>query len=239
MRKIYEKNELTFSLIWIGIYIVSLSAADNLSEAVGILKTVTAPLTVIMAVILAAWIVKNGLSEKYGLSKVKIHLGKYLCFIPLAVIASVNLWSGVALNMPVLDSVLYAVSMLCVGFIEEIIFRGFLFKALCKSNVKRAVIISSVTFGIGHIVNLFKGEDLLLTVLQICYAIALGFLFTIIFYRSGSLLPCIITHSAINLLSTFAGERTNEFLIIISAVLIAVSLLYSVWILMKTKDKRV
>lgn len=94
--------------------------------------------------------------------------------------------------------------MLCVGFIEEVIFRGFLFKAIAKDNLKSAIIISSVTFGVGHLVNLFNrsGMDLVSNLCQICFAIAVGFLLVTIFYRGGSLLPCIITHSAINTLST-------------------------------------
>ena len=90
-----------------------------------------------------------------------------------------------------------SLSMACVGVIEEVIFRGFLFKAMCKDNIKLAVFISSITFGMGHIVNLLNGKDLIATLLQICYASAIGFLFTIIFYKGKSLLPCIITHGCL------------------------------------------
>ena len=34
---------------------------------------------------------------------------------------------------------------------------------------------------------------------------AVGFLFVTLFYRGGSLIPCIITHSAINSLGTFSN----------------------------------
>ena len=34
-----------------------------------------------------------------------------------------------------------------LGVVEEIIFRGLLFKAIDKDNVKEAIIISAVTFG--------------------------------------------------------------------------------------------
>lgn len=90
--------------------------------------------------------------------------------------------------------------MLCVGFLEEVIFRGFLFTSIAKDTTKSAIIISSVTFGIGHIINLFNGSgmDLLSNLCQIVFAIAVGFLLVTIFYRGGSLLPCILVHSAIN-----------------------------------------
>ncbi|MCM1055246.1 MAG: CPBP family intramembrane metalloprotease [Bacteroides sp.] len=237
MKKLYEKNELGFSLMWIGIYLVLLSLADSLSnDVLHMYKSFTAPLCIVMSVFLTVWIVKNGLTEKYGLAGVKLEPAKYLFFIPLAAIVSVNLWYGVTMNVSPLESVLHVVSMICVGFLEEIIFRGFLFKALCRTGVKRAVIISAVTFGIGHIVNLFRGtQELLPTVLQICYAVAIGFLFTLIFLRSGSLLPCIITHSAVNSLSIFGAEQTDAQQMIAAVFLIVVCALYSVWILVKTK----
>ena len=98
--------------------------------------------------------------------------------------------------------------MLCVGFLEEVIFRGLLFTAIARNNIKSAVIISSVTFGIGHIINLFNGSgmELVSNLCQIVFAIAVGFLLVTIFSRGGSLLPCILVHSAINTLGTFAND---------------------------------
>lgn len=231
MTKLYKKNELTFSIIWIVLYVVSFSVADSISEDLGTAKSITALWAVIMTVFLAVWIAKNGLTEKYGLHKARIDYKKYLYFLPLVIIATVSLWHGITLSISVLETILYIVSMICVGFIEEIIFRGFLFKAICQQNVNRAIIISSLTFGIGHIVNLLNGAEVLSTLLQICYAVAIGYLFTIIFYKSKSLIPCIITHSVINSLSVFTRETTAMFNIIVAIALIVISLLYAMWIL--------
>lgn len=126
--------------------------------------------------------------------------------------------------------------MACVGVIEEIIFRGFLFKAICKDNIKLAVFISGITFGMGHIVNLLNGNDLIPTLLQICYATAIGFLFTIIFYKGKSLLPCIITHGAVNSLSIFAVNNSSlMYDLITAAILCIVPVAYGLWILTQTK----
>lgn len=231
MRKLYEKNELTFSLIWIIGYVVLVSVADSVSLELGTAKIITVPVSLLMTIFLAVWIAKNGLSGKYGLIKIKIDYRKYLYFLPLVVIASTNLWGGVRLRLSVLETILYVISMICVGFIEEVIFRGFLFQALCKENVKRAIAISSVTFGIGHIVNLLNGAELIPTLLQICYAAAIGFLFTVIFYQSKSLIPCIITHSMVNSLSAVAGEGTEVLNIITAIILTVVSTSYAIWLL--------
>ena len=98
-----------------------------------------------------------------------------------------------------------------------------------KENTKRAIMVSAITFGIGHIVNLLNGADLIPTLMQICYAIAIGYVFVIIFHKSKSIIPCIITHSLINSLSIFNIENTVATYIV-PAFLIIVSVSYASYI---------
>lgn len=151
--------------------------------------------------------------------------------MPLIILASGNLWNGVAVNYSPAETACRVVCLLCVGFLEEVIFRGLLFTAIAKDNVKSAIIISSLTFGIGHIINLFNGSgmDLLSNLCQIVFAIAVGFLLVTIFYRGGSLLLCILVHSAINTLSTFANDAniTTEMHLIHLGILIVVTVAYT------------
>lgn len=88
---------------------------------------------------------------------------------------------------------------------------------------------------IKHIVNLFSGAELIPTLVQICYSISIGYLFVIIFYKSKSLIPCIITHSLINSLAIFNVENTLS-LFIEPIILIAISLLYAIYIDKKVKE---
>lgn len=236
MLRVYQKNELHFSLAWILAYVVLLSAADSASAALGVEKIITAPVCVILAALLFRFIKKNGLWKRYGLCPFQGDLKKYLYFAPLVLISSVNLWNGVAGTTSALETVLFILSMLCVGFLEEVIFRGLLFKAMCRDNVKLAVFVSSVTFGMGHLVNLLNGRDLIPTLLQICYATAIGFLFTVIFYKGKSLWPCILTHGIFNSLSIFSVERSPVFQLVTAAVLCVLPLGYALWILQKTKE---
>lgn len=235
MYRLYKKNVLNFSLVWIIAYVVLLSVADSFSASLGVEKIITAPVSIVFALLIFGFIKKHDLSEQYGLCSFKGSIKNYLYFIPLVLMMSVNLWNGVTMNVAALETVLFILSMLCVGFIEEVIFRGFLFKAMCKDNLKSAIFISSITFGLGHIVNLLNGRDLIPTLLQICYATAIGFLFTIIFYKGKSLLPCIITHGTLNSLSIFAVQRTQVISIISSIVLCVISLGYALWILKKAE----
>lgn len=139
-----------------------------------------------------------------------------------------------------METVCRIVCMLCVGFLEEVIFRGFLFVSIAKDNVTSAIIISSVTFGVGHLINLFNGSgmDLVNNLCQICFAIAVGFLLVTIFYRGGSLFPCMIVHSAINTFSTFANEAgiTVEKHLIHLLILIFITVAYNL-ILIRTLPK--
>lgn len=71
--------------------------------------------------------------------------------------------------------------------------------------------------------------NLLNNLCQIVFAIAVGFLLVTIFYRGGSLLPCIAVHSAINTLGTFANDTnlTTEMHLLHLAALIAVTVVYT------------
>lgn len=235
MYRLYKKDEVKFSLVWIIAYVALLSVADNLSGLLGFEKIITAPVCIIFVLFIIGFMQKYNLSEQYGLCSFKGSQKNYLYFIPLGFLISVSLWNGVAINISAFEIVLFIISMLCVGFIEEIIFRGFLFKAMSRDNIKLAVFGSSITFGMGHIVNLLNGRDLIPTLLQICYAAAIGFLFTIIFYKGKSLWPCIIAHGLTNSLVVFAVPRTQMFSIITAIVLCAISLLYALWILKKAE----
>lgn len=227
MKHLYKKSELTFSLVLVGLYVALFSIADNLSRSIGIEKILTAPLSVLFVAVLYVWIHKNGLLKKYGLCAFDGKAKDYFYFIPLFVIGSCNLWNGVQLNCSPMETALYVLSMLCVGFIEELIFRGFLFKAMAKDGIKSAIIVSSITFGLGHIINLVNGAELLPTFLQIIYATAIGFLFTMLFHKGKCLWPCIITHSVVNSLSVIGVESTTTEKINSAVILTAVSLGYT------------
>ena len=241
MKKLYEKSEQAFAIVWIVVYCVLLSLANPLNEKIGIEYSASAIFCILQSVILLVFIRKNNLLKWYGLCKSSVPARCFFYYVPLFALATGNLWNGVAVNYSLPGTVCRIVGMLCVGFIEEVIFRGFLFKAIAKDNLKSAIMISSVTFGVGHLINLFNGSgmDLVSNLCQICFAIAVGFLFVTIFYRGGSLIPCIITHSAVNTFSTFVNKvgLTVEKHILHVLVLIVLTAAYTL-ILTKTLPKR-
>ena len=240
MKKLYEKSELTFAIVWIVVYCVLQSVANPLNKVIGIEYAASAAFCILQTIVLLIFILKNKLQKRYGFCKSPVPACRFLYYVPLVVLASGNLWNGVALNYTPVETVCRIICMLCVGFLEEVIFRGFLFKAIAKDNIKSAVIISSVTFGIGHVINLFNGSgmNLVNNLSQIVFAITVGFLLVTIFYRGGSLLPCIAVHSAINMLGTFANDMnlTTEMHLLHLAALIVITVAYTL-ILTRTLPK--
>lgn len=208
MKKLYEKSELAFALVWIAVYCVLQSLAYPLSELIGVKYSANALFTAAMSAALFFWIRRSGLSARYGLCGTSVPARSFLWYLPLVLMASHNLWNGAAVNLPAAEMVWYICNMLCVGFVEEVLFRGLLFKAIARESVKQAVIISSVTFGLGHLLNLVNGRGMELAenLYQVVMAVSIGFLFVTIFYRGGSLIPCILTHSAIDVASAFFNE---------------------------------
>ena len=242
MKKLYDKSKLTFSIVWIVAYCVLMSVGDGLSQEVGIEKTVTLPIALVLSVVLIVFIKRNNLAKEYGLCKSEVSASKMLFYIPLALMMIANLWQGISLQVSVTETVLYILTMFCVGFLEEVIFRGMLFKAMAENGIKSAVIVSSITFGMGHIINLINGAgaELLPNILQVIYAAAAGFMFVMIFYRSGSLIPCIIAHGLFNALSVFSDESalTLEQRVISCVFLVIVSGGYGAYIAMKIKKDK-
>lgn len=241
IKRLYEKSEIWFAAAWIIVYVVLASIADNVSADIGVLKIVTLPVLTVLSGILYIFVKRHGLSEKYGLCKSRLPASKMLFYIPLLVLLTANLWYAISVNVSPLETVLYILSMLCVGFLEEMIFRGFLFNAMAKDGIKSAIIVSSVTFGMGHIVNLFNGSgaQLLPNILQVIYAIAIGFAFVMIYYKTKSLVICIITHGIFNSLSVFANESaiTPQREIISGALIALISGGYALYIALTVKGE--
>lgn len=155
---------------------------------------------------------------------------KYLFFIPMWILATGNIWDGFSPSYQGASLVIAALSMILVGFVEEMIFRGFLFRAMLGEDKKIvAIIISAVTFGIGHIVNLFTGQASFETVMQIIFAIGWGFILTMVCYKSGSIIPCIIAHSMIDALPLFgADNEIVDWIYVVTTIIVAI--VYSIYL---------
>ena len=178
---------------------------------------------------------KENSFEKYGFRPAAPLLWrKTLYLLPMLALITANLWNGFGLRMSAAETVLYVLTMLCIGFIEAILFRGYLLQMLRESSTTLAILISSLTFGLGHIVNLLNGAAVLDTALQLIYAFSIGMMLSVFVVKTGHILPCCIFHGAFNALSAFAngsGEMMGKK--VVTAAVISVVTLGYAWYLWK------
>ena len=94
MKKLYEKHEVAFALVWIALYVIVMNIALQFCEGFDNLAAKTVPQMLVPVISIAAiavaatlWIVHNGLAEKYGLCPFKSSLKSFLWFLPLIVMS--------------------------------------------------------------------------------------------------------------------------------------------------------
>ena len=227
MRKLYEEKGILFAVLWILAYCLVMTPIKG--------NFGTGSIWMLLALFaFAAGItifVKTGhLEDNCGIAGWPANAKACLYFIPMWILATGNLWFGFAPEYHGMTMVMAILSMILVGYVEEMIFRGFLFRAMLFRNKPIvAITVSALTFGIGHFVNLFAGQASMHTVLQIVFAVSWGFMLTMVFYKSGSLIPCIIAHAMIDVFSLFSADSEWGDGIYIGATIV-VAIVYCVYL---------
>lgn len=82
-----------------------------------------------------------------------------------------------------------------------------------------------------HILNVAGGADLLATILQICFAIVYGMVFTLIFIEGNSLIPCVLLHALHDFCSFISAEGAMQSDMILGAVQFVILLAYFLYML--------
>lgn len=100
---------------------------------------------------------------------------------------------------------------LAPGFGEEMAFRGlgianYMRNAKDGKDIRTIFWISSVTFGLVHIMNISAGGDVLASCIQSVYAIGIGMILGAIYIRTGNLWPTIIAHTSLDYLEFLRGD---------------------------------
>ena len=221
MRKFYETKPVLFAILWIVVYVVLIAPLRG-RFGDGSLQMLLG-LVAISAALLAA-IRLLGIQKELGMTRWLQNGRALLWLLPMWVLSTGNLWGGVSVRYDAITSVMAVLSFLLVGVAEEIIFRGFLFNGMKKTGrLTVAIVVSAITFGMGHIVNLLTGHATAETLVQMIFAVAWGFLFTFAYLKGGSLLPCIAIHGLIDAFSVFARDNAAaDWAYIIATVVIAV-----------------
>lgn len=213
-------------MIWIFAYVVLVNIGDALSGQIGIAHATTALLLVILSVVLVLYGKRSGSPNLASIRTVtSADMQKTLLYIPLFVLALIQLLAGIKSSISVVEIGAICLLMAGVGFIEEVLFRGLLLEAIAeKTNVNRAVIISGVTFGLGHIVNALRGYDLSELSAQILAAITIGIVLSLLVVITKNLVPGILFHVVFNITGSITNQGgTAESYLLVSIVGISVA----------------
>ena len=90
---------------------------------------------------------------------------------------------------------------------EEVAFRGIVLTVfLSRYSERKAIIFSSLGFGLMHLLNLTNGRELVWVLGQVVWAFILGLFYGYVFVRTRSLLPPMIVHYLGN---AFIGSLTG------------------------------
>ena len=227
MRKFYETKPVLFAILWIVIYVVLVAPLrgsygdDSLQMLLGLVAVSAALLAVIRLL---------GIEKELGMTRWLQNGKALLWLLPMWVLSTGNLWGGVSLRYDAITSVMAVLSFLLVGVAEEIIFRGLLFNGMRKTGrLTVAIVVSAITFGMGHMVNLLTGHATAETLVQMIFAVAWGFLFTFAYLKGGSLLPCIAIHGLIDAFSVFSRDsQIADWAYIVATV--AAALVYCLYL---------
>lgn len=232
MGRLQSNKPIMHALIWIFIYILFASVGSNLSVLIGTSSLLEFIILLILSIILLIYIVKNKWTSYYGINKVEASVAeRCLYYLPLLIIVGVNIDTGFNTLLNLNEMINIIAIMLCVGFLEEIIFRGILYKAIReKSSAKIAILISGITFGIGHIVNIFNGYTMSLQIMQIILAISIGILLSLIFEYTHNIVPGMIFHFCFNVMASVVNQATFEQRKVELVAIVIICIIYGVYI---------
>lgn len=193
----------------------------------------------LVALTLAYYIIRyKGISKLGFRSAEKGAAKRMLYFSPLLLIALSPFAAGINFNSGAALILANLFLTLGIGMAEEIFFRGIICGAWLGRGVGKAMMISSLLFGLSHILNIAGGAELGETVLQICFAQVYGMVFALIFAESASLLPCVLLHALHDFCAFISGEGSAQFEIILGAVQFIVLLVYFLYLFRITARKR-
>lgn len=231
MNLLREKKPILHAVLWIVLYIVLVNLGDALSEQTSTPYMGTSLLQMAFAVLLIVYLSKNGLLKAYGIQKMtQQHVCKVLFYMPLVLLIFMQFISGVNRSLSMTDIAFACLFMTAVGFVEEVIFRGFLFQGIReRSGVNRAIVISGVTFGLGHIVNLLRGYGFEAQAGQILTAVVIGIILALLVAMTKNLVPGILFHILFNIGGTITNSDQGSQSFQLAAIL-AVSLPYAFYL---------
>ncbi|SDL21886.1 CPBP family intramembrane glutamic endopeptidase [Tessaracoccus oleiagri] len=225
MVTLQEKYPVWHAVAWIAIYVITVNVGDLLSEMAGEPNSVTSALLVLLSLWLVVDLRRRGWLGYYGVRPLRREdFQSMLLYLPLLLIVSLQFTKGFKEDLTFTAVLLIIVLMVCVGFLEELIFRGMLLRGIQRtSTLTRAIVISGVTFGIGHVVNLARGMTPLEQAIQVGFGVVLGIVLALLFVVTGTIVPLIVFHALLNISGNITlGDPTADLIMLAATTVVCV-----------------
>lgn len=243
-----KKHPIIFAVLLLILFLIvgNLAAAailllgiDDTSSYGQFIMTLFAEIICIIVLLIVAW--KTELLDDSYFSKRNLKLGLFL-ILPIVILGVVfNILpdlidNHVSFQINIILIFLALISSLSVGFCEEILCRGLMFKnflnsySASKKGIYTAIIISSVIFGLMHLTNI--GSDSMDAIIQqVFHSFCAGLMFCAIYLVTENLLVCAIGHGLFDFTSDVTvGLYTTSYtmpanLELISTIIISIILI--------------
>lgn len=237
MRKRFsQKHPAIASILWALLLLSFYTAAGTItaiSKASEFDTFLIRAVCVFAACILSViYIWKSDLSfSNYGFNKISVAgAKKALSFVPLFAIEVIPLFAGFKADINFSFILIALAFTLCVGFAEEVYFRGIIFNILKSKGLSYAIIVSSVIFGIDHMGNLMGGAGLGYTFVQVIFAFLFGLVCAEIVVTTKSIIPVMIWHFIHDFLSFTTSEDSMLFNISAVAAQSLILIIFSIYL---------
>lgn len=161
-----------------------------------------------------------------------INKSNWYFYLPL--IAILILLSTKGIKSVTGTEVMYSVFLtLLVGFVEETIYRGLIFRTLLKKSITAAVVTSSILFSITHMLNMLSGQNAADTIFQLIYSLLIGLALVLLVVKMDNIIPAILFHFIHNLLQDqFIGNPSTTMH---NNIIICIVVLLCVWLIIDLK----
>ena len=158
---------------------------------------------------------------------------RFLYYIPLIIVALAAFSGGIMFD----NSELFIPNLiftLGIGLTEELYFRGIICN-MWKDTETKAIIISSVLFGLSHLLNVMGGAGLAETLLQMAFAFTYGVVMAFVILRTKSIWPCILLHAFHDFCGFITNEGDMKLSIIVGTIQFVVLLAYCIYLMVRLR----
>jgi hypothetical protein len=228
--KIKASRIMIFAIVACLLYLIGRTFIGSLISFTGISEPwfysiaegIVIALTVIMILI------RRSESPEYGIQK-GAYKGSLKYMLPLTFLALMLI--PYFFLIPVIEPLPAAIlHIIYVGVMEEFIFRGLVFRAVeIITDENKAIIISSILFGLFHLVNLSGDDPVWYVVLQVAFTAAIGLGFAVLRAKTGSIFACMIIHAVLDINALFEDSILWMEIIQISLFFVVGIVLYVIY----------